>query len=505
MPEIRQYQQEANPAGVVQVQPATGADFGSNIGEAVKGVGDQIQNAGDILEKRLTQKDISNVDVAVSTARNTLTQKLLDEKQKGTLNYENFSKDMADVMQNASVGIQSYGGQRAFDKLNAETNLEFSKKAIEGQAQLEGTKTLANFKQATDQDFGTLANDPTQFQSLLQKRKEWVDAQVAQGLLPAEHADVLKTQAAQDYAEGAVRGTFKYSPELARKQLDSGAWDQYLGESGRYKMDIEITRAQNAKDIKAARQEKLDQDAQDAKSQQIQNNWYNKLYSNGLSTDDVMFSKDSSAVSWQDKERFNKMIESKQKERVTSDNSVERNAVADLNKPFNDPTRTLKSRADIDQLYINGSINSESLKRLQARFVNGGSGAEENEKVLTSSLLKEAYQQIAKPNSMGVADPQGLHNYDVWQAETLDKIDKAKQNGTFSTKMLYDDKDPNYLGSNYSKYQRSMEDIIKDQANRMSSVSPEGEAMVSAETPDGKPVKIPASKVEAARKAGKIK
>src|SRR6185312_14365689 len=145
MPEIKQYQQQVNPTGPTNVQNATSANFGGTVADAIKGFGEEAAQTGQVLYRRGVQNDISDADVKVSLARQKLTQDFFDQKQKGTLNFEDFSKHVDETMDAAGQDIQTREAQLRFNQMKAATSAEFGAKALAGQAELAGTKTLANF------------------------------------------------------------------------------------------------------------------------------------------------------------------------------------------------------------------------------------------------------------------------------------------------------------------------------------------------------------------------
>jgi len=506
MPQIRQYEQQVNAAGPANVQQANASTFGGNVGDAVRGFGSEISNAADVLYRREVQNDVSDVDSKVSNARAKLTTDLLDQKQKGTLDVDQFKAHVDETLDAASQDIKTNEGQNLFNRHKAAAQLEFTRSAIEGAADLAGKKTVANYRDAENVDIGILANDPSQRDTLLAKRRDWVDSQVQSGLLQADQADKLKLDANQVYAEAAMRGTARFSPELAQKQLDnpSDPVNNLLGETGRYKMQIEVQHYQNSKNTTVLKMQKAADDAAAAKAQEIQSGWYDKLAKNQLSADEVNFGPQSKDVDWQDKKKFIDMMRARQEEGpVRGDGPGMTTALANIWKPNNDPTKTVHTEDDLRQMYLNKQLSFSGFQKAQAEFARNSSGATaELNAFKKSNLWKDAYNQIAKPNAMGIADPQGLHNFNMWQTETMDKIHNGQKDGSFNNSWLTDEKNDNYLG-NFSKYQRSMDDIIKDQAARISNTHPDtGEEMVQVVNPSGVSGKIPKSKLQEKLKAG---
>ncbi len=508
MPEIKQYQQQENPSAGGAPAQASAAAFGGFTGRAMEGAGKATQDLGAVVYKRQVQSELSDIDVKMSDATAKLSQDLADKTQTGKLTREEFMKDSQEHLEALGEGIETREGQLRYNQIKAATLMHFSGQANAAQAHLAGTKAVADNKLAIDSDLATLHSDPSQMKLLLAKRKASIQDLVDHHGLPADQASKLQVEAGQTYAEAMLRGTFRHSPDLAQKILDdtSNPINNLLGEDGRFKMQVETDRAVNQKRIEEERFQKLQKEAAKAKEDHITDGWYNDLYKNGLSTDTVMFGKDSGSVTRETKEHFNKLIEARTNERIGNDNPTQSWAFGEIRKPYDDPTKKIKTQADIDQLYIDRKINSQGLEMLTKKFSDSmlGTNATEIRKFHESALAKDAYQQIVKP-VMGVPpDPEALGRYYSWEKEAMDKMHMGQKDSSFKNTWLTDKKDPNYLG-NYNNYQIGIEDSIKIQAARISNTDPKtGEEMVTVKGKDGKSGRMPKSKVDAARKAGVI-
>ncbi len=460
-----------------------------------------------MLYKRAVQKDISDADVKVSLARQQLTTDLLDQKQKGTLNHEEFSQHVSDTLDAAGENINTREAQHRFDQMKASASLEFAHQSIVGQSELEGAKTLANFKQASDADVNTIASDPSQFKSSLAKREQWVDDQVQSGLLQFTDAEKLKVNAGKQYAEAYIRGIAKPDPQFAQAILNDPKSEvaKYLDENSRYTMQREVDQYARSKEVEKERMEKLAQKAADAKSREIQEGWYDKLAKGQLSTNDVNFGPGHKEVDWETKKRFVDMMKASNTEKIGSDNPTMHWAVGDMMKAYNDPTKQIKTEGDITDLYVSGKINMEGMKALRQEFVNSNTGSSNTEltNFKKTGLWKDMYQQIAKPNAMGIPDPAGVGNFYQWQQEALNVMHKGQKDGTFTNDWLTDPKNENYLGKNADKYQRSMKDIMSDQAARLRGAKrPAPSETTLMSLPDGSEVYIPNKNVGEAEKRG---
>ena len=502
MPEIRQYAPQSSPIGAVSNQAATGQDFGAGIGEAQQQLGQQIEKAGQVVNDIATQKDVASMNANLATAKDRLGLLYKDQLQKGTLDHNSFMQYVGDQMDSVQDGVNTPYGQQRFNQLKAQTQLEFSQQAQVGEAQLTGEQAVQNLKLFTDKNSSYLENNPLGFQNALKQKDDYIDDLVANHGLPAEKASELKTAVMTEFAKGAVRGLMQTNPQEAKAELDSGKWDPYMNADVKYKMDVETDRYQRAQETEAARRQKLAQDAADARQEAAKESMLQKLYGDGLSTDDILKSKDLDEGA---KEHMLSLIKTRNEDKIVTDNSTTRTLFNQIHLADDDPNKYIKTQDDLNKYVVNGSINFDALKLLRGEFVGKGTIQGDADAKATKAFENMAFQAIAKPDpTTHLPDPQGAANYQSWLTDYLQKKQNGLANGKKMSDMT-DPKSPDYLGNNFSQYQRTPEQIINDMAAKMKAgqnPAAAPEPMVKVLDPQGRVGQIPKSKLDAAKARG---
>lgn len=499
MPQVRQYESQAPTPGPMQVQRATGEDFGSDIGVQGQVFGQNVQKFGEVIHQQQTMDDISNLNANLADTHNNLELQYKDQLQKGTLNHDDFMENVNNQMDALGQTVNTSSGQRRFNQLQAQTKLYFSQQAQAGEAHLAGEKAVQNYKLFADKTSSSLENNPAGFQNALQTKDSFIDDLVANKSLPATEGEKLKTEAMTEFAKSAVRGVLRVDPQGGRQQLVNGDWDQYMNGDVKYKMLQEATMFEHGQMIDQQRQQKVLQDAADARQEAAKEDMLQKLYGNGLSTRDVLQNNNLDEAA---KEHMLSLVEKRQTEKVSTDNPAMRNLFANILLPEGDPKKFIHSQDDLNRFYVKGQINTEGLKILRGEFVNKGTVQGDADNQLAKNFTEMAFNQIAKPDPVTkLPDPQGQLNYQTWLADMLQRKQTAMANGQKASD-LFDPKSPNYLGNNISQYQRTPEQIMQDMVKGRSQPGQSTEPMVDVVDPSGRPGKIPQSKVEAAKARG---
>lgn len=511
MPEIRQYQQQVEPSGPVGVQRANSDAFGGQVGSAVEGLGRSADRLNGAIEQRKSQDDIMGLHSRMAQTEVDIQKQYEDQLQKGTLNHDEFMGYVQDSLEKVGQGVNTRAGQIRFSDLSANAKLSFAQKSIAGQAELAGDKAVADVKTSLDSMGDMVMHDPGSFQNKLAQSQKLVDDMVATAGLKATQAPMIKKMAMDKMAEAAIRGMItgpgivdangkKISgPEQARQELASGKWSQFMGEGTEYKLDRAINAGMNAQQAKETRFKKLQEDAKAEEQEKVSQVFTNKLYSNGLSTDDVLKAMNAGQIDSATAQHWNAMIEKRQSDKMTNDPVTVRNLFADIHKSESDPTKQIKQQSDLDKYFIQGRINEEGLKYLRGEFIGKGTEEGTNESVLKGNLVKAATAAIAKPGPMGIVDPTAQTNMNSWMFDMMKRVQDAKQSGTFSLDM-FNPKSDKYLGSNFNDYQRTPQDIMKDMADRMKRQAPKGYTTML--DPEGKELHIPDGNVEKAKARG---
>jgi hypothetical protein len=511
MPEIRQYQLQSNPSGPVNSPQANPQELGAGVGEATQQLGQRIEQAGQVVGDIVKQRDISQMNANLAKSKDRLGLLYQDQLQKGTLDHDSFMHSVNTELD----GIQSqigtpYGNQR-FDQLKAATQLEFSQQAQMGQAHLVGELAVDDYKQFIDKNSSYLHNSPGGFDNALTQLNTYVDDLVAHHGLPAEKAPQLKTAGATELATNALRGIGSINPTEMKLQLAQGKWDPYMKGDTKYRMEQEADTYERAKDIEDARREKVAQKAADARQEAAKEGMLQKLYGDGLSTDEVLKNPDLDEAA---KEHMLALMKTRNEDKITTDNSTTRQLFNQIHLPDGDPHKYIHSQDDLNKYVVQGKINFQALALLRGEFVGKGTIEGDANSKMSKAFENMAYQAIAKPDpTTHLPDPQGAQNYQTWLTDYMAKKQAALANGKKMSD-LTNPKSPDYLGANFSQYQRTPDQIIKDMGEKFdqkpvpqgtpapgASPTPPPE-MVTVKDSSGKLFKIPKANLEKAKARG---
>lgn len=509
MPQVRQYQTQVQPSGPVNVQRATGEDFGSEIGVQAQGLGHSLEQLGGAIHKQQALDDVSNLDAQMAQAKDRLGLQYQDQLQKGTLKHDDFMESVNDELDSLGQKVNTREGQLRFNQMQAATKLQFSQEAQHGEATLAGENAVQNVRVASDARTSFVMGNPARFQQTLQEQDQAIDDSVALHGLPATKAPELKREAMDKLAMGAVRGTMQTDPELARKQLDSGMWDPYMSENTKWRMDQETERAQRAKAQDQERLQKLQDKAASAVQEQTAQNFLSKLHDDqgpGLSSKDVLNAMQSGKIDSTTAEHFWRAIDSdNQEKKLKSDPTV-----------FNDLTRRLAlPDGAAGKITDIGPINAHLGKDISipdANLLYGLLGEKHTPQGEADSAMQKTYfeaarTQLVKKDVMGMEDPEGMKLYQDVQAKSLQYSLDAMKNGKTKNQIwsptINGKENPDYVGNHISTPFRSPQDKMKSTAEflkrSMTEAPPETTEM---ELPDGTSAFIPNKNLDAATKRG---
>lgn len=471
MPEIRQYNEQVSPAGPVGFQQATADDFGGGIDKAIGNFGSQVTNTGEVIYKKEVQSDLSDLDVKVAAAKNKLGLEYQDQLQKGTLNHDDFMDKVQDEMDDIGQGVNTGVGQQRFQKMQAQTNLDFSQRAQEGQAKLAGVKAVQNFTVASANRSSAVMNDPSMFQQSLKDSDQSVDDLVANHGLPAEHADLLKRQGMDDLAKGAVRGIMKHDPDEAMKQITSGVWDPYMNENTKYRLENEIDTSKRAKLIDEERQKKLAGEKAAEVQDQTAQGYLAKMYGGGtLPAQQVISDMQAGKIDSTTGEHFLRALDQHAQERkLKSDPEVFNALTQRLALPDGDPNK-ITSIDDINK-HLGKDISIPDANLLYGVLREKGTDQGEADAAMKKTYFDNTKNTLVKKNALGMDDPDGAKIYQDIQAKSWQYALTAAKNGKSANQIwsptLGGKYNPDYVGNNVAAPTRTAQDIMDSTMNLM--------------------------------------
>ncbi len=465
MPQIRQYNPQVAPAGPVNMPQANAEQMGAGVGEAIQHVGQEIGQFGPILHQRAVDSDRSNIDTQMALIKNDLSLQMQDQLQKGVLNHDDFMKSAQHTIESIGDQVDTREGRQLFSKMQAQTSLELSTAAQRGQAELEGVKAVQNARTAMDARTSYVMGNPGNFQATLTQSNQSIDDMVATGGLPALKAPELKRMAMDQLAAGALRGIMRANPDEAQAQLDSGQWDQYMGENTKYKMEIETNHFKSAR----LTDEKRAQDLKDKKESAIQEATavgyvarINDPHGPGLAASDVVKDMQEGKIDSGTAEKFIKMIQSEQQEKkLKSDPHIFNQLAHDLTRPDGDPQKITDMR-EINK-HIGIDISAQDVSTLYGLLGEKHTPQGEADSAIQKQALDQVKNTLIKNPMM--PDPDGMKLYTDVQAQAYEYSLKAAQQGKSKTQIwspvINGKPNPDYVFNHVAVPQRSFQDIIQ--------------------------------------------
>jgi len=506
MPIIKQYQlkTEANTVPEVKyLRPASAEGEGKGLEQ----LGGAISNFGDILSKRENQADVSDTHVALTQAQANLTNEYHQQLQDGSLDVDKFKDHVRDTVDGIEDNVKTGAGANYFKTASAELQAHFLNTAAQGSSQLAGEKAKSNYMTSLNNSSSTLLNDPSSFEFTQSQQIQGIDALVAGGGLPAEAAGKLKDHSNTELAKSAVRGWIRLDPEMAKKQLDDNKFGDYIDGDLKHQLYSEVKTQESANDTKQKQLEKQQRDALTAEQTKTQNDFLQKIQDGNLKPQDVLDS-NLDPTGGGSKEQFINMIKRQNNEtkdnRIQTDPYIMKDLYDRIHLPDGDP-RKITDENELNKHFGNG-LNMADLKNLRGEISNKGTIEGEANSQMKKTFIQSAYQAIAKPDPVTkLADPEGAKNFQIWQSNFLSSYQEGLKSGKTPAQLL-NPKSSDYLGQDIDQYQRSPQEVIKSIVNQRRGMSQPplapGEKMIDVIDPNGRPGKLPSSKINDAKARG---
>jgi hypothetical protein len=173
--------------------------------------------------------------------------------------------------------------------------------------------------------------------------------------------------------------------------------------------------------------------------------------------------------------------------------------------------RKITSEDQVLKLYTKGDLTWTQKNQALGELRNLGKVGGQVETDLKRQLMKQAESKLAKPNAMGMVDPDGQENLAKFTSFMLSEIEAAKKAGK-PVRDLLDANSPSYLGKAIANYQKTPQQIMKSQVEQMKAQKlkqttqaitvPQPKGTVLMLDPSGKRFYVPAANEEKARARG---
>jgi len=497
MPEIKEYAPRVGVPGVTDIRRATSEDFGGQVGEGISRLGEQGAGFADSLQRAQTQQEISDIGAEIATAQAELSVEYQKQLTEGTLTVDEFSQQVRERTEAIGEDISTPEAKNYLNKASATVNGHFLGQAAVGQAQLAGAKTKSNFAKGLNASTTTLLNDPSSFNTTLKLQQDSISNLVAGGTLPAVKAEELRLETTNDLAKSAIQGWINLDPIAAKKQLQGGEWDRYLGTQDvtgaqvKAQMLGQTEQAIRAKDIEDERLIKQQEKILKKQQQDTQNDFLVRMDNKTLSTKDILAS-NLDPVGSGGKENFLEMLRRSSDDKMKTNSAVLIDLYSRIHLPATDP-KALTDENDLNA-YMGRGLTISDITSLRKEIQDKGTQAGDIESQLKKGVADIAKGKLTKSNPMtGFKDPIGDESYQRWLSTFLTKYNEGKKTGKTPQQMLTPG-NPEYIGES-SQFVRAPLDVMKDQVRSLQrpGAQPAGKPPVNvAPTTPRKPGETPA-------------
>lgn len=272
MPKIREYEAQVSSQFESRERAATASDFNTGAGLAV--IGEGLDSVVEVVQKRAEQDENTRIHVELTKARAEWTDYLREAATAAPAGDATFADSFVErldgyLSQTGENLAKTRNGKRLFATAAANLRADLLDRAKVYQAESAGEKAKVDHKTALDKSREALLRDPTQFDSALRGMEAMInDPGGTYSNLPGAAREQLRLEARQSLALSAVQGVIHMNPELAKRQLESGRWGEYLDADNAHALmkeaEVGINARRTEADRKRALADRAEKDAQDA-------------------------------------------------------------------------------------------------------------------------------------------------------------------------------------------------------------------------------------------------
>lgn len=467
MPRIQQYESHVEGPGVNNL-PQQSINAINPEAHGLEKLGSDLINAGDAIDKRQSQDEVSDLSVQYAQAHADLKNQLLDQAQKGTLDTEKFNDDASDQLDQIGANTQTGAGRRFAQQQSAQIGAHLLESSISAESDLAGAKAKAKYVQTLNANGVSVYNDPSSMEAVMQQQNNAVDALVATGGLPAADAERLRVDGKSHLAMSSFKGLVDLNPEIAKKQLDSGKWDTYINGDQKDEMYGQVSQAERASAAAQELQDRQQKRALEAKNEVSKNGFLKKIQEGTLQSKDIL----NSSLLEHEKEHFINMMREEAQEKGKTDPTVYNNLWQRTMLPDGDPNKI----TDQSQLYgaVGNGITVKDVSTLNEWLSGTKTPEGQANQELRKRVMLAADQALVKKDPLGLpADPEGQVQMAKFQILVQQKeADQRKANKPMSD--LYNPNSKDFVGNLIEQFRKSQQQIMQEQIGRMNTIQPNG-------------------------------
>lgn len=465
-------------------------------GRGVSDFGAQLENAGDLVQRRQDMAESSEANAALSDQHLNYFNRIQQQTADGTIDTKNITDDFDQDSQKISQGLSTRHAQAIFEKQNERLRTQVLISAGRAQAQVAGRNAVMSDQLTQNNDQQIARQDPDQFDFLRENAEQRTQNLIQTGAIqsPAQQA-TYRTKALKDLARATAEGVADKDYNDAVSQAQAVINDPKQGPNavpkaealeksitsfntvsqvidGRKLVDKDGNELLDASDKKSllAYQQKQQNAAvteinrlvslRKAQDQETAQNWQNQhfaaLKSGTLQAHDIM----NAPMTWQDKDTFLKMADRAAADQTNNSTVENRVRASILNGDITDHGAIYK------QVGTN-KLSTDAAERLAGYLDKTPVGQAVN--FNRKQILDYAKAALVKGGGIaGMPDPQGEEHFNQFAQALQDKEAQFTKEGK-PISSLYKVGGPDYFASqeNMQLYKRTPQQIISAQAAMM--------------------------------------
>ncbi len=476
MPRIQGYEQQYAASGNIPTRQANADDFGGpglqQLGHGVQAAGQDLGYAHRQIQLAESQRQVTDVHVALQQLRSDYTIKALEAESKAEASDtgvghrflfgqsgEGDGGSLKWALDTYREGIQDPTAKAAFERGAADLITHFTLHFAQAQSRMAGTYAQQQAIKMINTAQGTVQTDPSQHEAVLRDTLAAVDDPSGIFYRPGMNAGLreqIKRGVTEQISSSTVRGMMRDSPQQAKHSLMIGEWDSKI--SGEQKIAL-LQAADTAIHAQTVSSAQADAEANRRRLEAVrvteaglveklaahdQNPTQNKM----LTPQDVLNS-DLAKLDPQKALGLVNLIHSRSKEDPTHPqrtNPVVMNRLFKrIHLPDNDPNKIVDMEP-IYKEYENIQLSFTDMQNLRKEVVEARSpegsvfGREKAE------FFKHIEPQITKPGPFGIyADPTTPEQFYMF-SQDVDALIQQYRKEQKNPRVLFDPRSPEYVG-----------------------------------------------------------
>lgn len=465
MPVIREYNQQTRGLGPVDGPKYSAEMLGGAAGDAMTKLGGAVQDAGELVAKRIDQQNTSDITAKITKANADLAIKLQNTirtaKPGDTKPFEDYQKEAEETLGKIGEEARTSGARAFYQEASGRIKANLAQTSANGMAELAGIKAITDYRETQNNLTSAAMADPSSVQLQRDMNKATIENLVQSGSLPREKAIELEAQGEAQLSKAALRGWTQLNPDYAKKKLASGEFDSTLGADGKAQMLGEIDQAVRAKEIEAERRMREQERIVKLQQEKTQNSFLQSMVDKNLTAKDILNS-NLEAFGSGSKEQFLNMLKvaNSPDEKLKDDPATTIALFNRIHLPDGDPNK-ITNDADLNSYFGNG-VSMTTLQKLRDEVQGQNTEQGRIDAEMKRQVFEIAKGKLTRSNPLtGFKDPIGDEQMAKFQAWFLETYRTERANGKTAASLL-NPTSPEYLGKQIGSYTRTPQQMLRD-------------------------------------------